>query len=68
MKLTNTLVKIQLYIICETEASQSKITLNNYQVNQHFKAILKLRTKDIRSVDLYTKNGRIGNTETLNSN
>ena len=28
MKLTNTLVKIQLYIICETEASQSKITLN----------------------------------------
>lgn len=68
MKLTNTLVKIQLYIICETGASQSKITLNNYQVNQHFKAILKLRTKDIRSVDLYTKNGRIGNTETLNSN
>lgn len=68
MKLTNTLVKIQLYIICETKASQSKITLNNYQVNQHFKAILKLRTKDIRSVDLYTKNGWIGNTETLNSN
>ena len=68
MKLTNTLVKIQLYIICETEAFQSKITLNNYQVNQHFKAVLKLRTKDIRSVDLYTKNGRIGNTETLNSN